>query len=486
MKKILLIILLPLLMLLSCKKDITSLNVDPKNPTAVPSSSLFTNAQHNLVNLLSTPNVNLGIFELIDQYWTETTYTDESNYDLNTRQIPQNVWNTLYRDVLKNFQQAKVVIPTDVSDPTTQKNDLAITDIMQVYTWYYLVTTFGNIPYTEALDVNTTTAPKYDDQKTVYYDLLSRLDADITALNTGSGSFGNADLVYKGDVSKWKKFANSFKLKMGMTISDFDAAKAKAVVESAVTAGVFTSNADNALLSYMTAPPNTNPIWVNLVQSGRKDFVGTSVIINLLKSNNDPRLPYFFTFNGTGSDYSGGTPGASSNYSTFSKPSGPLLVAGSIGKVTNPDFPTLLLSYDEVEFFLAEAVERGFNVGGTADTHYNNAITASIIYWGGTAAQAATYLAQPSVAYSTATGNYKQKIGTQKYLALYTRGWEEWIEVRRLDYPVLVAPSSALTAFPVRYTYPVNEQNLNTTNYNAAAAAIGGDKVITKLFWDKF
>ena len=144
------------------------------------------------------------------------------------------------------------------------------------------------------------------------------------------------------------------------------------------------------------------------------------------------------------------------------------------------------MGYDEVEFFLAEAVARGYNVGGTADTHYNNAITASILWWGGSAVQAAAYLAQPSVAYATAAGNYKQKIGTQKYLALYTRGWDEWIEVRRLDYPVLVAPSSALTAFPVRYTYPVNEQNLNTTNYNAAATAIGGDKVITKLFWDKF
>ena len=486
MKRILIIACLPLLMLFSCKKDITSLNVDPKNPTTVPSSSLFTNAQHNLINQLSTPNVNSGIFELIDQYWTETTYTDESNYDLNTRQIPQGVWNTLYRDVLKNLQQAKVVIPTDVSDATVQKNDIAITDIMQVYTWYYLVTTFGNIPYTEALDVDKTTAPKYDDQKTIYYDLLTRLDADIAALNTGSGSFGSADLVYQGSVSKWKKFANSFKLKMGMTISDFDDAKAKAVVESAVSGGVFTSNSDNAMLVYLSAPPNTNPIWVNLVQSGRKDFVGTSVFINLLKGVNDPRLPYYFTFNGTGTDYSGGAPGASSNYATFSKPSGPLLVAGSIGKVTNPDFPTIILGYDEVEFFLAEAVARGYNVGGTADTHYNNAITASILWWGGSAVQAAAYLAQPSVAYATAAGNYKQKIGTQKYLALYTRGWDEWIEVRRLDYPVLVAPSSALTAFPVRYTYPVNEQNLNTTNYNAAATAIGGDKVITKLFWDKF
>lgn len=351
--------------------------------------------------------------------------------------------------------------------------------------WYYVVTTFGNIPYTEALDVEKTTAPKYDDQKTVYYDLLTRLDADIAALSTSAESFGDADIIYKGSVSKWKKFANSLKLKMGMTIADFDNAKAKATVESAVTGGVFSSNSDNAVFTYLAAPPNTNPIWTNLVQSGRKDFVGTKTIINLLKANNDPRLPYYFTFNGTGSDYSGGTPGASSNYTTFSKPAGPLLVPGSIGKITNPDFPTLVLGYDEVEFFLAEAVERGYNVGGAAETHYNNAITASIIYSGATAAQATTYLAQPTVAYTSASENYKQKIGNQKYLALYTRGWNEYIEVRRLGYPVIIAPSSSLTPFPVRYTYPISEQNINTTNYNTASTAIGGDKVTTKLFWQK-
>lgn len=133
---------------------------------------------------------------------------------------------------------------------------------------------------------------------------------------------------------------------------------------------------------------------------------------------------------------------------------------------------------------MAEAVERGYNVGGTAMEHYNNAITASILYWGGTSTMATTYLAMPSVAYATATGDWRQKMGSQKWIALYNRGWDSWIEVRRLDYPALVAPASAVSDFPVRITYPVNEQNLNTANYNTAASSIGGDMVTTKLFWD--
>ena len=483
MKKIF-IVMLPLLIVAGCKRDLTSLNVDPKNPQVVPSGSLFTNAQHTLANTLASSSVNLNIFRLIVQYWTETTYVDESQFDLNTRQIPRGVWNTLYRDVLKDFEQAKELIPTDVSDATVRANQLAITDIMQVYAWYYLVTTFGNIPYTEALDIDNP-FPKYDDQQAIVNDLLSRLDADIAALDPAAGSFGSADILYKGDVTAWEKFANSLKLKIGMTIADADAAKAKATVESAVAGGVFTSNADNATFQYLSGPPNTNPIWVDLVQSGRKDFVATNTVVDKLEALNDPRIPFYFTLDAAGG-YSGGIPGASNNYATFSKPAGPLLVPGSTGSITNPDFPHLLLSYDEVEFFLAEAVERGFNVGGTAMEHYNKAITASILWWGGNTADATEYLIQPSVNYLTAPGNYKQKIGEQKWIALYNRGWDAWVEWRRLDYPVLMKPVGALTDFPMRFTYNVDEQNLNKANYDEAAAAIGGDVVTTKLFWDKF
>jgi hypothetical protein len=484
MKKIL-ILLLPILILAGCKKDLTSLNVDPKNPATVPSRSLFTNAQHTLANTIASSSVNLNIFRLIVQYWTETTYVDESQFDLNTRQIPRGVWNTLYRDVLKDFEEAKRTIPNDVKDAAVQKNQITVTDIMEVYTWYYLVTTFGNIPYSEALNIDKP-FPKYDDQKAIFDDLLKRIDADIAALNTGAESFGSSDIIYGGDVAAWKKFANSFKLKMAMTIADADPAKSKTEAEAAVASGVFTSNADNAVFSYLSGPPNTNPIWVDLVQSGRKDFVATSTIVDKMKTLNDPRIPWFFTFDASGSTYSGGTPGASNNYATFSKPAGPLLVSGSSGSITNPDFPQPLLTYDEVEFFLAEAVERGYTVGGTAQQHYNNAITASIVYWGGTVAQATAYLAQPAVNYTTAAGTYKQKIGEQKYIALYNRGWDEWIEWRRLDYPQLNKPTGALTDFPMRFTYNVDEQNLNKANYDAAAAAIGGDVVTTKLFWDKF
>lgn len=488
MKKTALIFVL-ITALSACTKDLTSLNNDPKNPLVVTSASLFTDAQRQLSNVLTSSNVNRNIFRLIEQQWQETTYVDESNYDLTTRQIPDEFWRDFYALSLINFDRAKQVIPTDVKDASQQKGDLAITDIMEVSAYYYLVTTFGNVPYTQALDVKNV-FPKFDDAKTVYYDLLTRLDADIAVLNASGTaiSFGAADVLYNGDVTAWKKFANTFKLKMGITIADYDKTKAQAVISAAVTAGVFTSNADNATFKYVAGPPNTNPVWVDLVQSGRQDFVANGTFISYLNPGTpdaDPRLPYYFTTNSDG-DYVGGDNGESASpFSGFSKPSGPLLVASSIGKITNPDFPGLILDYSETEFTLAEAALRGF-IGGSAEDHYNAGILASMNYWGVANADAAAYVALASVAYPAVGTKTEQldAIAFQKYLALYNRGVDAWIETRRLDYPALVAPPEAKSAFPIRFTYPINEQNVNKTNYDQASTAIGGDKVTTKLFFD--
>lgn len=469
----------------SCTKDISGLNVDPKNPSQSPSYSFFTNAQRTFSNTLASSNVNLNIFRLIVQHWQETQYPEESQYDLGTREINDNIWNAMYRDVIRDLREAKALIPVDVlnadgsADAPRQQNQLAVTEIMEIYAWYYLATTFGNIPYSEAMDINKP-FPVYDDAKTIYNDLLTRLDAAIPKLNTSAAGFGGADLIYGGNVAAWKKFANSLKLKMGILIADDDNAKAKTVVESAVAAGVFTSNADNAELVYQGAPPNTNPIWVDLVQSGRDDFVAASTLIDSLLANNDPRIDNFFTEDGAGRDnpvtsYSGADPGVQSAYAPNSHVQ---------TTITAPTFPGLLLDYAEVEFYLAEAAQRGYTVGGTAVSHYAAGITASILYWGGTGGEAIAYIAQPSVVYNAA--NWRKSIGTQLWFSFYNRGWDAWIAWRKYDYPQLQPAHDALSDIPLRYPYPVNEQNVNRLNWEAASTAIGGDDVTTQLWWDKF
>jgi hypothetical protein len=489
MKKIL--ALLFVLLLFSACKKLEDLNENVKDPIKVSGESLFTGAQKNLFDQMVSTNVNDNIFRLFAQYWTETTYTDESNYDLVTRTIPDNHWDKLYRDVLKDFKEsAKIIQETDYSlidpSPKVKTNKLAIIEVMNVYTWSVLVETFGNIPYSgaintelhsEALDIEIP-LPQYDDGLTIYKDLIARLNLAIANMDPTYGSFADADNMYQGDVAQWIKFANSQKLKMGLLIADVtgQTAFAQTAVEQAA-ANVFTSNADNGRLIYLSAQPNTNPIYDDLVASGRHDFVPTSVIIDAMDSLNDPRMPFFFTlFEGA---YVGGEYGNSNDFTQYSH------VAD---KIQEPNFEGLILDYSEVEFLLAEAAERGYSVGGTAESHYNAAIEASIKYWGGTSTDVATYLANPNVAYSTATGTYKQRIGTQMWIALYNRGFEAWTNWRKFDFPALVAPPDALTDIPVRYTYPIEEQTLNGANYQSASAAlgVGGDKVTTKLFWDKF
>jgi Starch-binding associating with outer membrane len=475
MKKIYLLIVLVASFAVSCDKDFGDININTKKPSEVPPGALFSYATKALTDEMTNTSVNSNIFRMLAQQWTETTYTDEANYDLATRDIPQNFWNNIFLDVIKSLNETQKLIPKEaLISKDIQANQDACAEILNVYAFSVLVNTFGNIPYTEALNPDKVN-PKYDDAATIYTDLLKRLDAALAKIKTSEHGFDTNDLLYGGDMAGWKIFGNSLKLKLGMILADANPTVAKTVVEAAAP-NVIADNHDNVVFHYLSAPPNTNQIWVDLVQSGRKDFVAANTIVDAMTALKDPRIPLYFTKDASGG-YSGGIYAASNNYATFSKPS---------AKITSPDFEALFIDAAEVQFLLAEAVERGMAVGGTAKSHYDAAISASIEYWGGTSAEADAYLAQPSVAYTTATGTYKQKIGTQKWLALYNRGFDAWTEWRRFDFPVLTPPrDKSQEDIPKRFTYPVQEQNLNTANYNAAATAVGGDNVKTKLFWDK-
>jgi hypothetical protein len=116
----------------ACTKDLTSLNVDPKNPSSVPSYSLFTEAERSMTNTLTSSSVNLNIFRLIEQQWTETTYLNETRYQLPSRNQPDAIWSALYTGALSNYQQAKKKLATDVSEAGTQKKETANIYIQKV------------------------------------------------------------------------------------------------------------------------------------------------------------------------------------------------------------------------------------------------------------------------------------------------------------------------------------------------------------------
>lgn len=476
MKKFNLINLLALLVIIGCSSDeyYESLNKDPNNPVDVGAEILFTSAAKTLVSELNDIDYRDAPFFLFAQYGQQTTYTDESQYDIKNRGVAESIYSTIYQNVLYDLKDAASRIDND-------PYKTAQVEILSIYAWQYLVDTFGDIPYSEALNVvggSQNISPKYDDDTAIYDDLMTRAVSAKDLLSQGGFGFTNADVVLAGDKSKWTKFANGLIIKLGTRVPGD---KFKSQVEAAYDKSLL-SNADNITMEYEKDTPNTNPSWLELVQAGRNDFVVAKTIVDVLTSADlsDPRQDiYFDPSSKFGGAYLGGTIGEKSGWSQHSK----------IGTLFfEPTLKGVLMDFSEISFYLADAAARGWSVGGGASTHYTNGIKASFDYWGLTSVQADTYIAKPKVAFATADGSSDEKIGKQLWISLYFRGFEGWTVYRRYGGAPLAQSSLGAGDFkdvPRRFEYPVEEQSINATNYEAASTAIGGDLQSTKVFWDQ-
>ena len=483
MKRLSIIAIAASVFLANCTKNASeTLNVNPKSASSATAAGLFLDGELNLVNTYNTTSIAVAPFRVLSQEWAENTYVYEANYNFAAYNAPGGFWNSIYVNTIHNLDLAKQTFPQNWPGTAgALRNSLIITDLLEIYSYYMLMGTYGNIPYSKA-ENTTVPFPQYDDAKTVYADLLARVDTCIAGLNLNEKAMGNADQIYGGSVAAWMKFAASLKLKMAMLNAAKDPATTAKKVNEAITTGVFSSNADDALFTYdPTSVTNSNPIWQAIAYSGRHDFGPAQLLVNTMNAWNDPREPFYFTqFQGA---YVGGAPGDPSDsyggYSDF----GSSLYQASL--------PGDLLDYSEVEFYLAEAAAQGFITTGTSnpEPYYDAAITASIEFWGGSAGDAATYLAQPSVAYTTATGTWQQVIGYQEWISDYNRNWDSWTLIRRLGQPdidVVSPPQGAATTFPMRLYYPPNETTSNPKNTAAAVATLPGgvDATTAKLFWE--
>ena len=463
------ILLLFILVLASCASDekYEELNIDPNNPAEVTDSQLFVSATNSLTDFVESTNVNVNNFRLYAQYWTQTQYTDESNYEMQNRSIPDYMFSEFYRDVLGDLNNAKNL--------TTNQAKIAQIELLSVYAWQMLVDAFGDVPYSEALNAegeNAVLAPKYDDDIAIYTDLIARAKAAVSNLS-GTG-YTSDDLIYVGDTAKWKKFGSSLLVKLGSRLFDQNTVLAKELIEGNYAAAI-AANSDNAYIQFEGAPPNTNPLWEDLVQSGRQDFIPADTFVDVINALNDPRADKFFDPSSKISGaYKGGPYGTSTPFNDNSHISQTLYA---------PDFRGVLMDYAEMSFILAEAANRGFSVGGTTAEHYENGIKASMSEWGVADADVTTYLAQADVAFATAAGTDKEKIAKQFWIAMYNRGFEGWTVYRLFDAPTLQKSGTLNLPVPKRYTYPQSEQTINGTNVKAANG--GEDEQQTPIFWDK-
>lgn len=413
----------------TCSNDLEKLNVDVKNATSAPAESFFNLALKNLSDLESdltygSNGTPFTLSRLWSQQISSVTYNEGTTYYSNFN------WNDVYMGVLVNLDQTTAIIETDLQSSTNNvalQNQHSITEILKVYAFSKLVETFGNIPYTEALDVKNI-SPVYDDAETVYLDLLSRLSIALDNMDESQASW-NRDIMYDGNTELWKKFGRTLQLQMGMRIVDSNPQVAEGNIIAAIP-GVFTSNSENAQIEHLSAQPNTNALYLDLAVGNRKDFVGAKPFIDYMNQLDDPRRSVFFKpVNG---EFIGAPSGLVVDYKSYSE-------MGTL--FYQPTTAVVLIDYATVEFLLAEAAER--NIGGVVDaeSHYNAAIRASFEYYEVDGVE--DYLLNPEVAYDTAPGNWKQKIGMQKWVALFNQGLEAWTEYRRLDYPKLTAPAGA-------------------------------------------
>lgn len=487
---------------ISCGKDFANLNVDPNNPVKVPAEYLLTEAEKNLANHICTGQNLYGGGLLFSQYWAQNNYTDESRYQIRPGSN-NGFWAWWYSTVLEDIREVQRLISTS-EDASSQKskNQLAVARVLEAFTFQYITDLWGPIPYTEALLADKNRTPAYNSQKEVYMSLIANVKDAIAQMDEAGEGFGGGDIIYGGDMVKWKKFAHSLLLRLAIRISDVEPAIAKAEVE-ANAAGAFSSVDDNASFTWLAGQPNNNALNQQWVERGDADFCLSNILVdNTLAPLNDPRLEIWADPKHNGGGYRGRPFGQSSgvaagdDISNYSLPSGAAAFRGerdfTSTDILRPESPTVYINYAEVCFILAEAKERGWSVPGTAESWYNAGITASMNQWSITDQGVIdAYLAQPAVNYSTAAGDWKQKIGVQKWLALFLQGLDGWSEWRRLDFQKLELPVDGVIqdvgdkVSPSRMSYPTNEQSQNANGYQQGVQLLGGpDKLSTRVWWD--
>jgi len=300
-------------------------------------------------------------------------------------------------------------------------------------------------------------------------------------LSSGIGTItSSSDLFYGGNVSNWIKLANSLKFRALMRISS-----TKDVSEDlqALMGKMFTSNADNAQITYLSAAPDANPIWETIVDGNRAEYKINSVMVEILSALNDDRLAVYAGENASGNIV--GKPSGFGAQTTLPNEGLGYTYANisPLGeKYLTATLPGVLMSYSQLSFLIAQAANEGYISGGitSAQNWYEEGIKASFEFNG---ISAVDYLAQSNIGFST-KADAETKIATQEWIALFGQGFESWTEWRRNKIPVLTpAAESIINQIPSRLFYPTTEPSLNKENYDAGVQTLGDDNLTAPLFW---
>ena len=456
----------------ACDDGLTDINRNPNGPTEVTAEFLFPQGSVASVATARGAGFDMTFTSLFAQHFAKIQYTEEDRYDIRP-ESNDGWWQAFYAVALQDLHQA-----AKDARQRERPNLLAPALIMRSWTFGNMTDVWGDIPYSEAnqgMESGSTITPKYDRQQDIYNGMLAELKSASDMIVPGAPSYGSADPIYAGDVAKWKRFANSVRLRYAMRMAKADPAKAQAEIQAALQAGVFTSNADNALLAWPGDAINDNPLFENF--KTRDDHRVSKTLVDMLKNLNDPRLPVY----ARPAENTGLFVGVQNGLTSPEAGALGLANTSKIGTfLSAKNSASRLMDYADVLFIQAEAAARGWIPGSPAEL-YRQAITASMQSYGISDAAIAAYLAQPAVQYSGL-----ESIWRQRWIALYGQGIEAWALWRRTGVPNLQpGPAAFVNQVPRRLPYPVSEQTFNNANREAAIAAQGGAGYTKRLWWDK-
>lgn len=436
-------------------------------------------------------------------------------------------YNALWVNTYDNLNDYKYVLDqTEGNDPQAYAN--AAAKIMTAYNYQKLVDAFGDIPYTEALKNNENLTPKYDDAATIYQDLVAKLNQAITQIDAAKFPLSlnsSSDPMFAGDMTKWKKFANTIKLKILIRISGVTSLASFTTAQFAALDNTLGYITDDAIVNPGYVRDRPNPLWnawgyqttgtlalqapsriptqfafgfykgQKLTDTGRgsvifKNFATTTPVNQL---GNEVNAPTIITNYSTW--YTG-------NFSSASS------IGNAFGVLKGPTQGQVMLLLAEAEFLQAEAKLKAF-IAGDYTTNFDAGITASFRYLykdvtnvvpatKNVATDVAFYKSENSESYlvniklATTAAQRLEAIITQKWIAVNMISSEEgYNEFRRTGYPVtvpngdgyrniasLLSTSTRPDRLPSRILYPSSEQSYNAANYKAI------NQFTDLIFWD--
>jgi hypothetical protein len=526
MKKSIFKYLIPAIVLFfvgSCTDDFKEYNTNPNLPglSQAPPDMLLTNAIESLTDRVHEIFLGHEMGSCWVQHMAKVQYTDEDRY-LFRMGVVNTSWASFYA---ANGYDVFTILK--IAEETGQNNYKGVGLVLKVYISSLLTDLFGNVPYTEAwrgaVADGAIIKPVYDSQESIYTDMLARLDEANTLLTDASDVSG--DILYGGDITLWRKFANSLRLRLLLRISDRNPSlvttEMTKMIDDPDTYPIFESNADHAALAYLGSAPNNHPINEN--RKTRDDHRVSKTLIDFIYTYNafvDWRVSLYAELDGN-DEYEGLPNGLTSSKAAAYNDNG-MKFTSKIGSFyTQANAPGMLMSYAELQFILAEAAHKGYIPGGDADAelYYLEGIWASYNQnhdyfatvledvWGSyflgqgwDGAQDIVefayehYLANGAHTYNGITyygvaydpANAMEQIGYERWVAGFDQGLQSYIEWRRLDIPALVPAEDGLNSgkIPIRFQYPSDEYSRNSENLNSAISAQGADDLNTPVWWD--